>query len=331
MKPKDQTRPLYPNPYLASPGFFLFIVCLLSGSPSISFALDRTIALTNGCAPPGNQAQIQIRLSDVNGIAGCDLEIAFDPDLISILDLDTTPLTQDFFLSHWTSTPGQLRISMASSEGLPATGPGAIALITVELSSSSVPSARTTLWFREARWYTELSVRQNPFGDNAIFQAGSVIPTEDGGIVFSLDSPHGLPGGSVTTSLRISLPVGVARIEGFLAFDANTLLFPSLSLAPSLSGWSKEVQYGVGQIHFILTGPTELSGADPIQIVSCTWDLSQEVVPGSEIVIATSNPQSKNQQDFRYVSLNQSGRVLVDGPVPTPTPGPLLVKDWNSY
>jgi hypothetical protein len=220
---------------------------------------------------------------------------------------------------------------MANAEGLPGTGPGAIAVMAVKLSSSSAPGARTTLWFREARWYTDLSVRQNPLGDNAIFQAGSVIPAEDGGIVFSLDSPHGQPGGSVTTSLRISPPVGVARMEGFLAFDADTLLFPSLSVAPSLSGWSEEVQYGVGQIHFILTGPTELSGADPIQIASCTWALSQQAVPGSETVIAASDPQSKNLQDFRYVSLNQSGKVLIDSPAPTPTPGPLLVKDWISY
>ena len=313
---------LKPGP--AAPVFSL-LYALIFICPSVTFAFERTIALTNGCVPPGYSTQIEIRLSEVEGLAGCDLSIAFDPNIIRILDVDATPLIEDFILSFGTTTPGLLRIAIASAEGLTPGGPGAIATVTVEMASSSMVGTRTALWLSEARWYNDLSVRQRLLGDNAVVEAGLNIPAEDGGIVFSLDSCHGQPGNSITSGVWTSLPAGVARMEAILTYDAVTLLSPSLVLAPSLMGWSKEVHYSSGQIHFIFSGTTELRGPDPIQIASCTWTISPDAVSESESDIAVSNTQASNLDDFGYMCLDGANTVIVDPPVP------LLVNHWEEY
>lgn len=343
MKSTAHTCHRLPNLGQVSPQWMLLIICLFLGTSSETFALDRTISLTNGCALPGVTSQIEIRLSDVEGLAGCDLEIAFDPEVISILDVNTTPVTRDFFLSFGGNTSGNLRVAMASAEGLTAGGPGAIATVTVEMASNSEMGARTALLYRGARWYTELSARQNLLGDNAVFEAGTVTPAEDGGIVFFLDPCHGQPGNIISSGVWVSLPAGVARMEGTLTYDTDTLLSPSLVEAPELTGWSQVVQYESGQIHFIFSGATELSGPDPIQIASCTWMISPDAVLGSQSDIAVNDPQATNLGDFGYLCLGQPNIVAVDVPVPTPTPTatftptatptpePLLVNSWEEY
>ncbi len=318
----------------ASRGLLPFIPCLILLLPTTgSSAQDRTISLSNGCAPPGQTGQIEFGLSELLGLASCDLSIAFDPNLISIQSVSKSSLTQDFLLSYATPNPGLLRVSMASADGLTSQGSGSIALITLALTQNLPTGTRITLCFREARWYNESSIRQSLLGDNSVFQAGTVCPPEDGGIVFYGGLSYGLPGSKVTSDLWISLPVGVARLEGTLMYDPQFLL-PDLSqLVPALTGWSQFIQQDDGQIHFVFSGSNELSGADPIQIASWSWLISPEMETGSSTDILFGNTKTENLLGFRYSSQGQSGRVIADTPQPTvtPTPGPLLVNSWVDY
>lgn len=303
----------------------LFCLIMILIVPLEAVALDRTISLTNGCAFPGATTQIEILLSEVDGFAGGNFEIEYDSNIINVLDVNTTALTSDFLLSHGNNIPGQLLIAMASAEGLPAGGPSAIARISLEVVAGTPIGTRTPITLREARWYTELSVRQSLFGDNAVIEAGSIAPAEDGGIVFSMDSVHGRPDEQITSGIWISLPAGVAQLEAILTYDAISLLSPSVELAPSLMGWSQEVQYSSGQIHFLFSNTTELSGTDITLIASCTWTLSPDAISGSEIDMAVSNSHASNLGDFRYRCLDGANTVIVD------PPEPLLVNHWEEY
>jgi hypothetical protein len=70
---------------------------------------------------PGGTARAWLVISDASGVAGLDLDLAFDSGSLSVLEDDpvgTTPLTQDFAVACNNQTPGSLTVFMANATGV---------------------------------------------------------------------------------------------------------------------------------------------------------------------------------------------------------------------
>lgn len=76
--------------------------------------------------------QIPIFMANVEGLAAASLTIGFDENLVQALAAETGSLTPDWMLVTNTNTPGEIRLSMASTEGT-VSGAGSLAVLHFEL------------------------------------------------------------------------------------------------------------------------------------------------------------------------------------------------------
>jgi len=100
--------------------------------------------LEAGAAQPGTTAQTYLRVSDATGIAGLDLELTFDPSLLSVSSVSTTALTNDFVMSYNEQPAGVLKASMARATGLSAVSANQ-RLLDVELDVSQIAQPASSI------------------------------------------------------------------------------------------------------------------------------------------------------------------------------------------
>jgi len=82
---------------------------------------------------PGGTGSASLMISDPSGVAGLDLDLAFDPNLLSLSEVSMTMLTSDFTMAYNAQTDGSLTVSMARASGLTG-GTGAQALLEMEFA-----------------------------------------------------------------------------------------------------------------------------------------------------------------------------------------------------
>lgn len=95
---------------------------------------------------PGGATQVWLMVSDPTAVAGLDLDLTFDPNLLSVSSVSTTALTNNFAMLHNDQPAGALAVSMARATGL-TSGTGTQALLEVEfvVDQSAQPGASIPL------------------------------------------------------------------------------------------------------------------------------------------------------------------------------------------
>jgi hypothetical protein len=89
---------------------------------------------------PGGTTQARLMISNSTGVAGLDLDLTFNGSSISVLDVDSSPLTGAFVIAYNSSAPESLAVSMSHRAGL-ASGTGTGELLRMTFAAdSSVPS-----------------------------------------------------------------------------------------------------------------------------------------------------------------------------------------------
>ena len=295
---------------------FLFPPCFSA------FAQDRIVQITNGAALPGNPTTIELRLSNPEGFAGGDFELQYDPSVITVEDINRSPLTDDFLLVDGAPSAGRLSISMAAGEGLASTDPAAIAVISLLTASAAPVGTETAITLRTARWYDELSARHEFLGDNALFAVGDSIPPEEA-LALSVGSAQGAPGEEVTCVLSLSCGEAVARIGGTILFDSAALLNPVLEAGATLGGWNQSMTPGNGQIEFLFSDNMELQGTGSLEVARFTAQIAPTASPGGQIEVSLDSVEIQNSDGFGFQVVGTAGAVSVTGDIsPTPTPTP---------
>jgi len=82
---------------------------------------------------PGGTCSASLMISDPSGVAGLDLDLAFDPNLLSLSEVNMSALTTDFTMSYNAQIDGSLALSMARASGLTG-GAGSEALLEMEFA-----------------------------------------------------------------------------------------------------------------------------------------------------------------------------------------------------
>lgn len=297
-------------------------------------AIERLTQVTNGAATPGQETAVFLRMNEAELYAGGNFWLQFNPDWLSITDVQKTTLTTDFLLTKGFPKPGSLSIAMASTEGLPAAQNANIALIKLQVLPQAPADSLLPLTFVDAYWFDENSVRHSYLGDNGLIRSGSVIPTEEN-LRLETGSDETAAGNQAQIPMTLSLSEGVALVQGTLHFDPSLLSNPIISLMGDLSGWQQSHTISNGRLEFSLTGSANLVGAYRRVLAECAFDVSDGASAGSRISVELEQPSVANVSDFGFYVEPVHGEIVVSNSTvvptetPTMTPVPTSLGDFN--
>jgi hypothetical protein len=106
-------------------------------------------------ADPCKQVTVPIEIDEAAGIAGMDLDLRFDPEILIPVDVERTSLTGDFLLIFRDSGDGLLRVSLAYHTGIISGSGTFINLIFDIFSDTILSSGSTEISIEKARLYNE--------------------------------------------------------------------------------------------------------------------------------------------------------------------------------
>lgn len=318
--------PTFPlSPVVLRPCLWLGL-CWLLGScfPVASTAQDRVFSVMDTAALPGAQVQVEICLNELQGFAGGDFTIGFDPTVVSVLDVNKTTVTSDFMLAYGVPTTGRVSISMAAAEGIPSIGTGTIATLELQVAGNAASGTISVLSVRTARWYDELSVRHSLLGDSGLLAIDTTSPGNES-LTLAIGNAVGDAGSVVTLPLTLSMGHSAGKVSGAITFNPLLLSFMDLQLSSAFSGWTSQVQTDSGTLHFNLSSSTECANPQSVELGTVAFSISGQAESGTEIPLGLSGTTVSNLDGLSYSHLVSGGTIQVTAPVePTPSPTPTL-------
>lgn len=116
---------------------FLRLVCIIS---ILIFCLCSCTSKSNdGSHIEDGVLRVPIEIIQAENIGSLMIQLSYDPDTISALEVNSSPLTSDSMLEYNTEVPGLVLIGIVDTEGV--NGDGAIA----EISFDIIQNTGTTL------------------------------------------------------------------------------------------------------------------------------------------------------------------------------------------
>lgn len=119
----------------------------------VTSAVLRELSIPNKSAAPGDIVVIPVLVDTATGIAGAEIKITYDSNILTAMEASTTTLTQDFTIVDSVMT-GKIAITMACSTGLSG-GSGEFANIKFQVSGNANIGATSPLHFELAALYDE--------------------------------------------------------------------------------------------------------------------------------------------------------------------------------
>ena len=127
----------------------IFIFIILSLLPVYGFA--SVIKIPNSQSPPGSEIRIPIVVENADSLAGAEISVSFNGNLLIPLRVETTRITADFMVMDSISA-NKIAVSLASPTGIP-DGNGAIANLIFRVPASVSSEDTTLLTFQKVRLY----------------------------------------------------------------------------------------------------------------------------------------------------------------------------------
>jgi hypothetical protein len=130
------------------------IVEVMKGMSNVG--VTTTLGLNSAEASPGSQFTTQLNINDATGVSSGDITIKYDPNILSVGDTKTTPLTSGMTLITNTSVLGQIKIAMAGASAIPS-GSGSLIGITFTVNPKASAGAETVIQLTDTQLYNELA------------------------------------------------------------------------------------------------------------------------------------------------------------------------------
>ncbi len=126
-----------------------------TGMFEINSENSKTISIPDGIVGiPCKQVTVPVDVDNTAGIAGMDLEIGFDPNILDLVDVETTDLTWPFMIMHEDSGDGTIWVALAHHAGI-TSGSGALVHLIFEVLSNAVKYHSTEVSIRKVHLYNE--------------------------------------------------------------------------------------------------------------------------------------------------------------------------------
>ncbi len=137
----------------------------------------RALAVSDTCADPGDTIIIPVRITDAASIAGAEITLTYDGNILTALNAQTTPLTSGFTLEK-TIKPGEIAVVLGRPNGI-TSGSGRFVDVTFEVASSATSGATTALTFQHLKLSDETPNLIPASGVNGLFTVICPLPPKD--------------------------------------------------------------------------------------------------------------------------------------------------------
>lgn len=113
--------------------------------------IERRLTISDVISSPGKETVVNISMTDAGGVAGADIIIVYDKDLLSLKNVATTFLSEGMKLIFDEKVPGELALSIKGKEILNGAGP--FIQITFTVSNKAPSNIDASIIFKEANVY----------------------------------------------------------------------------------------------------------------------------------------------------------------------------------
>ena len=185
-----------------------------------------TVSIPESSGPPGATVTIPIRVDDATGIAGIEIILTFNPDLLASVETQTATLTSDFLIAD-SITQGETSISLACARGITG-GSGSIAEITFKVDSTATPGSSCPLAFNKVSLYDE--------------NTESIPATSKDG-TFTVTPADVIPPSVISTFPQqdaLDVPINIRTIAAFFSEPINGATVSSTSMFVTVGGQEVE-------------------------------------------------------------------------------------------
>ena len=222
---------------------------------------DRVLSVGNAAWVAGDTAWVPVQLSESYDVAGIDFTLAYDTNVLTFFNIDTTALTADFLIASNETSPGTLAVAMAAPYSLSLSSESAVANIDFAISPDAAIGTHTPIRFLSAA----LADTAGSALDVSTLD-GSVLVTRPGdlnydGLISSADA---------VIALRIAVGAHDPTPREFAMADrdSNGVVeeIDALCLLQTAVGLGCMVEGGVSEFVVQLTRP-EISGSQGTEVV----------------------------------------------------------------
>ena len=173
----------------------------------------RILSITSPDASPGTYVTVELSINEATGVAGADILVEYDTDVITVSEVKGTDLISNMTLIANKDVPGEIKLEMAGTQGI-SSGRGALVKIELLISSDAQVGTQTTLKFGDTRIYNE-SVTVIPVD----LANGVVRIIEPVGIRGDVNSDGGIYADDAILALRIA--AGLMAATGYQRWAAD--------------------------------------------------------------------------------------------------------------
>jgi len=178
------------------------------GNPDAKDGGSYVVHVMNGSGIAGEYVPVPVQVSEMTGVAGCDLFVAFDPATLEVTNVPLSPEAGAYRL-EWNATLGVLRMSFASSSA-EYTGPRTLGSIVFRVLDNAYPG-ETSLNVSSVRLSGE-------YGEDLAWK--SEVQAENG--VFTvLSGEDDADGDGIPNSIEGSGDVDNDGIPNYLDLDSD--------------------------------------------------------------------------------------------------------------
>lgn len=133
-------------------------------------SVGRIIAIPDTCADPGARIAIPVRINDAASVAGAEITLNYDDNILTADSAQTTALTSGFALDD-TVSPGKIVLVLARANGI-VSGGGDFVDVNFRVNPLVVPGTLTTIVFQHLRLSDEDSSLIAASGVSGSFTVG---------------------------------------------------------------------------------------------------------------------------------------------------------------
>ncbi len=136
----------------------------------------RALAVVDTCADPGVRITIPVRINDAASIAGAEISLVYDSNILTADSAQTTALTSGFTLGD-TVSPGKIVMLLARPNGI-VSGSGSFVDVHFRVASSAVPRTITTIVFQHLKLSDKDGILIPTSGVPGLFKVVCVTPQD---------------------------------------------------------------------------------------------------------------------------------------------------------